>query len=178
MALVQKSPDLFLAEGPIGEIGVSEINALKAAVKASPKRRARINAHPDGEDALHEMIIAIERTSYIRPHKHPGKSEAFHIIEGEVDIVVFTDGGEIDRVIRLGAPGSGRSFYYRMSKPFFHTLIIRSDILIVHEITNGPFRRDATVFADFAPDESETAKAAAWQADLVGRVAALKEAVA
>lgn len=174
MALVQKSPDLFLAEGPIGEIGENEINTLKAAVKASPKRRARINAHGDGEDALHEMIIAIERTSYIRPHKHPGKSEAFHIIEGEVDIVVFTDDGAIDRIVELGAPGSGRPFYYRMSKPFFHTLVIRSEILIVHEITNGPFRRDATVFADFAPDESETSKAAAWQADLARRVATLQ----
>lgn len=178
MALVQKSAEVFLAEGPICEVGESEINALKAAVKGSPKRRARINAHADGEDALHEMIIAIDPSSYIRPHKHPGKSEAFHIIEGEVDIVVFTDKGEIDRVIRLGAPGSGRPFYYRMSKPFFHTLIIRSEILIVHEITNGPFRRDATVFADFAPDASETGKAAAYQADLVRRVATLQGTVA
>jgi cupin fold WbuC family metalloprotein len=173
MAIVQKSPEIFLAEGPISAIGEGELTALKAAVKASAKRRARINAHPDGEDALHEMIIAIDPASYIRPHKHPGKSEAFHIIEGEVDIVVFTDDGEIDRVVPLGAPGSGRSFYYRMSTPFFHTLIIRSDILIVHEITNGPFRPEATVFADFAPEESEPEKAAAYQAELLHRVAAL-----
>ena len=143
-------------------------------MKASAKRRARINAHPDGEDALHEMIIAIDPSSYIRPHKHPGKSEAFHIIEGEVDIVVFTDDGEIDRIVPLGPPGSGRAFYYRMSMAFFHTLIIRSDILIVHEITNGPFRPSATVFADFAPDDREAEKAAAYQAELLRRVAALQ----
>ena len=174
MALVQKSPEVFLAEGPISAIGESELNALRAAVKASAKRRARINAHPDGEDALHEMIIAIDPTSYIRPHKHPGKSEAFHIIEGEVDIVVFTDEGEIDRIVPLGPPGSGRSFYYRMSTAFFHTLIIRSDVLIVHEITNGPFRPSATVFADFAPDDREAEKAAAYQAELLRRVTALQ----
>jgi cupin fold WbuC family metalloprotein len=176
MALVQKSPEVFLAEGPISEIGQSELDTLKAAVDASAKRRARINAHPNGDDALHEMIIAIDSSSYIRPHKHPGKSEAFHIVEGEVDIVVFDDDGRIDRVVPLGAPGSGRSFYYRMSMPFFHTLIIRSDILIVHEITNGPFRPEGTVFADFAPEDSETEKAAAYQADLVRRVAALQDA--
>ena len=174
MALVQKSPEVFLAEGPISAIGESELNALRAAVKASAKRRARINAHPDGEDALHEMIIAIDPASYIRPHKHPGKSEAFHIIEGEVDIVVFTDDGEIDRIVPLGPPGSGRSFYYRMSSAFFHTLIIRSDVLIVHEITNGPFRPSATVFADFAPDDREAEKAAAYQAELLRRVTALQ----
>jgi cupin fold WbuC family metalloprotein len=174
MTLVQKSPELFLAEGSICEVGESEIKTLKAAVKTSAKRRARINAHPDGGDALHEMIIAIDQASYIRPHKHPGKSEAFHIIEGEVDIVVFSDDGDIDRVVRLGQPGGGRAFYYRMSKPFFHTLVIRSDILIVHEITNGPFRPEATIFADFAPEDSDTVRAEAYQADLVRRVAALQ----
>jgi cupin fold WbuC family metalloprotein len=174
MALIRKSPEVFLAEGPISEVGQSELDTLKAAVKATPKGRARINAHPDGDDSLHEMIIAIEPSSYIRPHKHPGKSEAFHIIEGEVDIVVFKDDGQIDRIVPLGAPGSGRSFYYRMSKPFFHTLIIRSDILIVHEITNGPFRPEGTIFADFAPKDSDTEKADAFQTNLVRRVAALK----
>lgn len=174
MALVRKSPEVFLAEGPISTVGRSEIDALKAAVKESAKRRARINTHPDGGDALHEMIIAIDRTSYIRPHKHPAKSEAFHIIEGEVDVVVFKDNGEIDRIVPLGAPGSGRSFYYRMSKPFFHTLVIRSDVLIVHEITNGPFRPQGTIFADFAPDDSEPQMAEAYQADLARRVAALQ----
>lgn len=174
MALVRKSPEVFLAEGPISAIGRSELDILKAAVKASAKRRARINTHPDGEDTLHEMIIAIDPSSYVRPHKHPGKSEAFHIVEGDVDIVVFRDDGEIDRILPLGAPGSGRSFYYRMSAPFFHTLVIRSDVLIVHEITNGPFRPQATIFADFAPDDSEPRKAEAYQADLVRRVAALQ----
>jgi cupin fold WbuC family metalloprotein len=174
MALVQKSPEVFLAEGPIAAVGEGEITTLKAAVKASSKGRARINAHPDGDDALHEMIIAIDASSYIRPHKHPGKSEAFHIIEGEVDIVVFEDNGEIDCVVQLGAPGGQRSFYYRMSNAFFHTLIIRSNLLIVHEITNGPFRPEATVFADFAPEDSEPQNTAAYRADLVRRVAALQ----
>jgi cupin fold WbuC family metalloprotein len=178
MTLIQKSLEVFLAEGPIAAVGQAEINTLKAAVKASPKRRARINAHPDGDDTLHEMIIAIDSSSYIRPHKHPGKSEAFHIVEGEVDIVVFRDDGEIDRVVELGPPGGGRSFYYRMSNAFFHTLIIRSDLLVVHEITNGPFRPSGTVFAEFAPEDRETDKADAYQAELVRRVAARQDAAA
>jgi cupin fold WbuC family metalloprotein len=178
MALVQKSPEVFLAEGPISEVGRAELDMLKAAVKASAKRRARINAHLDGEDPLHEMIIAIDATSYIRPHKHPGKSEAFHIIEGEVDIIVFADDGEIERIVALGPPGGPRPFYYRMSQAFFHTLIIRSDVLIVHEITNGPFRPKGTVFAEFAPHDRDVSKAEAYQAELIRRVAALQGAAA
>jgi cupin fold WbuC family metalloprotein len=174
MALVQKSPEVFLAEGPIATIGIEDIEMLRLAVRKTPKRRVRINAHPGSDDGLHEMIIAIEPNSYIRPHKHPGKSEAFHIIEGQVDIVVFNDDGAIDRIVSLGAKGGPHPFYYRMSTAHFHTLIIRSDLLVVHEITNGPFFPGGTVYADFAPEE-DAANAVAFQADLIKRVAAIQE---
>jgi cupin fold WbuC family metalloprotein len=175
MALVQKSPEVFLAEGPIATIGNQDIEVLRQAVRRTPKRRVRINAHPGSEDGLHEMIIAIEPGSYIRPHKHPGKSEAFHIIEGQVDIVVFDEQGSIDRIVSLAAKGGRHPFYYRMSTAHFHTLIIRSDLLVVHEITNGPFVPTGTIYAAFAPEEGDATKAAAFQTDLVKRVAAIQE---
>jgi cupin fold WbuC family metalloprotein len=174
MALVRKSPEVFVAEGPIATIGPADIEVLRQAVRQTPKRRARINAHPGHDDALHEMIIAIEPSSYIRPHRHPRKSEAFHIIEGQVDIVVFRDDGAIDQIVSLGAKGGRHPFYYRMSETRFHTLIIRSDLLIVHEITNGPFTPEGTIYATFAPGEDEPA-AAAFQAELVERVAAFRD---
>jgi cupin fold WbuC family metalloprotein len=145
---------------------------LREAVAKSPKKRARINAHSGDDDHLNEMIIAIDSSSYIRPHKHPGKSEAFHIVEGVVDIVVFDDAGEIERVVPLSAKSGGEAFYYRMSRPFFHTLLIRSSILIVHEITNGPFRPGSTIFAEFAPPESDAAAAQRYQSELAARAAA------
>src|SRR5437016_3169335 len=159
MALIQKSPEVFLADGPIATIGSEDIEVLRQAVRQTPKRRVRINAHPGSNDDLHEMIIAIEPGSYIRPHKHPGKSEAFHIIEGEVDIVVFNEEGNIERIVSLAAKGSRYPFYYRMSTAYFHTLIIRSDLLVVHEITNGPFLSTGTIYAAFAPEEGDTANA-------------------
>jgi cupin fold WbuC family metalloprotein len=175
MALVQQSPEVFLAEGPIATIGGDDIEVLRQAVRKTPKRRVRINAHPGSDDELHEMIIAIEPGSYIRPHKHPGKSEAFHIIEGQVDIVVFSEAGEVERIVSLAAKGGRHPFYYRMSTPHFHTLIIRSDLLVVHEITNGPFLPTGTIYAAFAPEEGDTASAAVFQANLVKRVAAIQE---
>jgi cupin fold WbuC family metalloprotein len=176
MAVVQKSPEVFLAEGPIATIGSEDIEVLRQAVGKTPKRRVRINAHKDNDDELHEMIIAIEPGSYIRPHKHPGKSEAFHVIEGEVDIVVFSDDGNIERIVSLAAKGGRHPFYYRMSTADFHTLIIRSDLLVVHEITNGPFVPTGTIYAAFAPDEADTVPAALFQANLLRRVAAMQKA--
>lgn len=170
MNLVQKSPEVFVAEGQIAVIGAEEIALLKSAVMQSPKGRVRINTHVNGDDRLHEMFIAIRPDSYIRPHKHPNKTESFHLVYGAVDIVVFEDDGQIRQVVPLGAGNPARAFYYRMSKPFFHTLVIHSDLLVVHEITNGPFQPSGTVFASFAPEDSDAAAAAAYQTALAEKI--------
>jgi cupin fold WbuC family metalloprotein len=175
VTLTQKSPGVFLAEGPISTIGSSDIAILRAAAQKTPKKRARINVHPDSEDPLHEMIIAIGQESYIRPHKHPGKSESFHIVEGAVDIVIFDGGGGITKIVPLAAPGGERAFFYRMRRPYFHTLIIKSKVLVVHETTNGPFRAEGTVFADFAPAEDDAAASREYCAELERRAALFAE---
>jgi len=172
MTLIHKSPEVFSKEGTIATIGAEDVEMLRKAVGRVAKRRVRINMHPSTDDLLHEMIIAITPSSYICPHKHPGKSEAFHIIEGEVDVVVFDDDGEIMRVISLAAKGGRHPFYYRMSAAYFHALIVRSDLLVIHEITNGPYRPRDTVYASFAPDELDAPAAKAFQSELIKRVAA------
>ena len=155
MNLRKVNDEVFIALDPIVKFGGEEIAFLKQTARASPRKRARICAHKTNEDALHEMIIAISAASYIHPHKHLGKSESFHIVEGEVDVAVFDDAGAIVDVIALGAMGSGRRFYYRLSESAFHTLLIRTDFLVVHEVTNGPFHRERTVLAPFAPPEDQ-----------------------
>ena len=175
MKLIRESDDVFVACGPIATIGPGEVAFLKSAAASSPRGRVRINAHPNSGDSLHEMFIAIRPDSYIRPHKHPGKSEAFHLIYGTVDIVIFDDRGEISALVPLSTdPGEG-AFYYRLSEPRFHTLRIRSDLLVVHEITNGPFRPAETVYAPFAPDGTDPAAAAAYCNALAERVAAMPQ---
>ena len=118
------------------------------------------------------MLIAISAKSYIHPHKHLGKSESLHIVDGIVDVVVFDDLGEIVEIIELGDARSGRNFYYRLSESAFHTLLIRTDFLVVHEVTNGPFLRENTVIADFAPSEEQVAEAEAYISKVAERAAA------
>jgi len=153
MNLRKINNEVFIAEDSIVRLGGEEIAFLKQQAQISPRKRARICAHKSNDDALHEMVIAISADSYIHPHRHIGKAESFHIIDGEVDVAVFDNNGMLSDVIQLGPPGSGRSFYYRLSHSAFHTLLIRSDFLVVHEVTNGPFDRDQTVLAPFAPNE-------------------------
>ncbi len=150
--------EVFIAQGSIVKIGPSEVAFIKAQAAANDRRRARICAHKSNDDKLHEMIIAISMQSYIHPHKHPGKSESFHIVEGAVDIVVFDDDGVVTEAIELGDPTTGRFFFYRLEKNAYHTLLLKTEFLVVHEITNGPFVFEKTLLAPWAPNEGRIAE--------------------
>jgi len=171
MNLTRLSEEVFTSADSIVKIGVEEIAFLKQCARSNRRQRARICAHKTDEDALHEMLIAISAKSYIHPHKHLGKSESFHIVDGIVDVVVFDDLGEIVDVIELGDTRSGRNFYYRLSESAFHTLLIRTDFLVVHEVTNGPFLSERTVLADFAPSAEKVANAEAYISKVAERAA-------
>lgn len=158
------SDEVLVAVSPIVRLGAEEIRVLKERALRNPRQRIRICAHKDTTDPLHEMLIVHTSDTYVRPHKHFGKSESFHVIEGTVDVVIFNDAGAISEVICMGDYASGRRFYYRIDKPVYHTLLITSPILVFHEVTNGPFRREETVFAPWAPEDG----------DLAGREAFLK----
>lgn len=170
LRLRQVSPEVFFSTDAFARIGPAEIAFLKSQAAASNRRRARICAHASNENPLHEMVIVAASDSYIHPHRHHGKSESFHIIEGEVDIVMFDEGGAVTDIIELGDISSAKPFFYRLSDERFHTLLIRSEYLVFQEVTNGPFVPGATVYAKFAPDESDGVGVEAWNGELERRV--------
>src|SRR5262249_20918030 len=112
--------EVLVAAGPIVAASRHDMALLKARALESPRRRTRLCAHQNTHDRLHEMLIVLGHGSYIRPHKHPGKTESFHIIEGRADLVFFNDDGGIWQVLTMGEYESGRTFYYRLCAPYFH----------------------------------------------------------
>jgi cupin fold WbuC family metalloprotein len=174
--LTKVNDEVFVAQDSIVRIGKEEISFLKQRALHNMRKRARICAHRSNDDRLHEMVIAISASSYIRPHRHMGKSESFHIVEGVVDVVFFSDEGRINDVIQLGDAESGLNFFYRLSESLFHTLLIRSDVLVMHEVTNGPLVREQTIVAPFAPPEEDAAAASAYVRE-VNRAVAARESL-
>jgi len=150
-----ESDEVLYAEDPIVSVTHEDLDWLKKKAGLNSRQRIRLCSHPELTDKLHEMMIVLRKNVCVRPHKHPGRSESFHIIEGIVDIVVFDDDGSILQVLPLGEYNSGRVFYCRMNSSVYHTLLIRSEFLIFHETTNGPFQKDNTQFAPWSPDISD-----------------------
>jgi cupin fold WbuC family metalloprotein len=153
-----ESAEVLYAEERIVTVDAAAIATLAEAANRNPRRRIRLCAHRGVDDRLHEMLIVHAKDAYVRPHKHLGKAESFHVIEGEVDVVVFDEHGAVDEVIEMGTFPSGRPFFYRIADPLYHTLLIRSPVLVFHETTVGPFRRDDTVFAPWAPEDGSGAE--------------------
>lgn len=152
---VENEEVLFCRE-PITRIDRVDVQQLVALAKANSRGRIRLCSHYDTDDTLHEMLIVHSRNTYVRPHKHHGKPESFHVIEGRADIVVFDENGDVRDVIQMGDYASDRAFYYRISTALYHTLLIRTDVLVFHETTTGPFNRKDTVFAHWSPDENDS----------------------
>lgn len=164
------SEEVLHAEEDIVKVARHAIAFLKDKAAQNRRKRVRLCAHRDLEDALHEMLIVHTKDTYVRPHKHLHRCESFHVIEGVGDVVVFDEVGNIVKVVPLGDYGSERAFYYRLSQPYFHTLLIRSDVLVFHETTTGPFRRSDTVFAPWAPPEEDEDGRRAYMARLASAI--------
>jgi cupin fold WbuC family metalloprotein len=150
------SPEVFYSDEPVVRVDRGDIDALLAEADPMPRRRTRLCTHRSPDDRLHEMLIVHHRDAYVRAHRHLGKAESMHILRGEVDLVLFDEAGAVTEVIGMGELASGRPFYYRMSEPIYHSMLIRSEWLVFHEVTSGPLRREESEFAPWAPPDEDT----------------------
>jgi cupin fold WbuC family metalloprotein len=172
MQTARISEEVFVARDRIVKVARRDVTPLKELAARSRRRRARLCAHPSAQAPLHEMLIVLDRSTYVRPHRHPGKSESFHVVEGAVTVVVFADDGRVEEVIPMGDYQSGRMFYYRLQEAAYHTVLLEADVAVIHETTNGPFEVGQTEFAPWAPPEDDETGGQAYVRDLARRLAA------
>ena len=157
MRAKRMNEDVLVADERMVTVSREDVERLKAGARQNARQRIRFCAHQDVNDAVHEMLIVHLQGAYVRPHKHLRKTESFHVIEGLGDVVIFDEAGHITDVIRVGEYASGERFYYRMAEARYHTILIRSEVLVFHETANGPFRRSDAAFAPWAPEEMDAA---------------------
>ncbi len=163
--IIHQKPGVFYCQDAIACLSEAELELIKSDALVAPFRRSRLCMHKSADDAVQEMIIAICQDSYIVPHRHLGKSESFHVIEGQAAIFIFDDLGGIRQIISLGH-ACRDGFFYRLSASLYHTVLSVGDLLVIHETSAGPFREDQTSFAPFAPDPKNGKESAAYLAML------------
>tara|TARA_A100001015_G_C14551721_1_gene541835 strand:- start:68 stop:565 length:498 start_codon:yes stop_codon:yes gene_type:complete len=149
--LIQNKKDLVFFDKKI-------IKKIKHMALRNEKKRARICIHKSLRNKTNEMIIALNKNSFIAPHIHPnGKSESYFIMEGKMNVYVFNKLGKVQKIIKMGTYDSGRKFYYRMSKGFYHMPIAVDEWCIYHEVYSGPFIKKTDVYyPKWSPNENDS----------------------
>lgn len=130
-----------------------DLVSLKSTAQTHETKRARLCLHRTIDDPVHEMIIAVHQSVYIRPHKHINKAESFHIIEGELYLFLFNDEGSIDQKFLLN---TNENFLVKIDKNIYHCIVPMTETIVIHETTNGPYlKENNSVFAPWAPLETD-----------------------
>jgi cupin fold WbuC family metalloprotein len=154
----KENDEVLYSTDEIVTLNKTILDELKSMALKNPRTRIRLCTHKDPKDSLHEMFIIHAKECYVRPHRHIAKIESFAVLEGEADAVFFNNDGSVRNVLALGEIGSGKQFYYRIADPIYHSLVIKSEFLVFHEVTEGPFVRNKTEFPIWAPDREDESK--------------------
>ena len=125
--------------------------------KEAHNLRSRVCLHKDHSSPIQEMVIALGKSSYVRPHHHPeGRVESYTILEGEMDVFVFDNEGVLIDKISLSSDKPGEKIV-RITNMNWHMPVAKSEWVIYHEILQGPFEKDEVVkYASWAPEETDS----------------------
>jgi cupin fold WbuC family metalloprotein len=146
-----------VATSPFVVVDEALIDRTIARARNSPHRRARVLLHPGQEDSLHEMLIALPRESCDIPHINFKSGKSFHIVRGEMAVMLFPDDGSEVLPCRLGASPTDPRRMVRLNKPTWHTIIPMSDYVVFIETIIGPFTGNR--FAEWASNTNS----AGWE---------------
>jgi len=135
LQLERIADNVFRYNSDLSTLEPNMIDFIKNKAIHHTLQRARINFHNTDDDTVQEMIIAMTNNTIVEPHCHKNKCESFHIIEGTVRVGFLDSFSEIESVVELG----GKYKYYRLNSPKYHIVIPITKIVVVHEVTKGPF---------------------------------------
>ncbi len=148
----------------------ADIDELKSIAAASSEP-ARYSLHSSAASMLHSMVILQPFGTYAQPRKHRTKAKIFHIVDGEMVIVVFSEDGDIVAVHHMA---NDRVVVMHIAPDCYHTNVALTPQAIYHEVITGPFERDSTdrVFAPFAPVQEESQRGMEYLREAIGSVRA------
>jgi cupin fold WbuC family metalloprotein len=116
--------EVFVADEKYSLINRTFITTLKNYSVKNKRKRVRICIHNTDKELVQEMFIVHMKDCYVRPHKHLNKDESLFLLEGNADVIIFNENGEIEKTMHMGDYTSGKDFYYHIGKSVYHSLII------------------------------------------------------
>jgi len=126
----------------------ADFTALAEQAKTLPRRRANLNVHVSTDANVQRLFIATEPDTYMRPHRHSEshKWEFFAVLRGQLDLLVFSDAGELTQRVALS---SSTTPAVEIPPGIFHAYVCMQPGTIGLEVKEGAYI--PTPEHDFAP---------------------------
>ena len=114
------------------------LNELVATAQGSARMRTNLNIHESPDADVQRLFLAFEPGTYVRPHRHPQahKWELFIVLEGELDLLLFNDLGEIVERITLSAAATR---VVEIPPNTWHSYISKKSGTLALEIKQGAY---------------------------------------
>lgn len=136
------------------QITEKELSKLRAKADSSQRKRMNYNFHEQLDDPIQRMLNALNRGTYLQPHRHkdPDKREAFILLTGRIAVIEFDDEGTIVSHVILDHKFG--NYGTEIPVGTWHSLIALEDGSVVYEVKDGPYSPiDDKNFAPWAPKE-------------------------
>jgi len=144
----------------------AEFARMKAEASVNVRKRTLQTLHSTHAAELHTMINVFTKGSYTAPHLHwiekengdvIRKGESFMALEGQGKIILFSEAGEIERVITMDATEQTMVW---IPAGAWHTVVCMSSYFIVFENKTGPWKEgEDKLFHPLYPNEGDAAGA-------------------
>ena len=123
--------------------------------KAAPRLRSHLLLHSGHDDQVQRLVIALCAGTYVRAHRHSEQWEILTLLQGRMDLLLFSPDGRLSERIALGA---GRTTLVQIPPGQVHCGVVVEDETAILEVKPGPFR--ANEFEAWSPEEGSADAAA------------------
>lgn len=140
----------------IKQIDDGTIDTLISRAQGSARKRAHLNLHPELNDPVQRLFIAMEPETYVRPHRHadPETWEILLIVRGSLVLNLFDHSGMIAERGTLNARGRLKAL--EIPGNTWHAPAALEPGTVVFEIKQGPYKPiDEKNLAVWAPTEGD-----------------------
>lgn len=124
------------------------LKQLVVSAKDSNRLRTNLNIHESADASVQRLFLVFEPGTYIRPHRHPQahKWELLVILEGELELLIFNDSGEVVEKIKMS---STTNRAVELPPNTWHSYISKQSGTLALEIKEGVYL--PTPEEDFLP---------------------------
>ncbi|MDN0116152.1 WbuC family cupin fold metalloprotein [Yersinia intermedia] len=134
------------------QITAQSLAQLSQQAQQSPRLRANLNFHPQLDDTIQRLAIAMEPQTYVRPHRHPHTWELLTALHGSFIVLLFDDQGKVTHRSLLGK----ETAILEIPANVWHAVLSLEVGAAIFEVKHGPYQPvNAEDLASWSPAEGE-----------------------